>query len=150
MKIFYKIYLIALIIPLKSFSSFPIVNFTSTDSLSNESMEQYYERMHSMGINLENCMCIKCQNETHDFSENNNKKSFYKKLLIFSLLLMFFSGFWFVANFKRGLKCATGQIACRPENVAIFELNLQIILSGLASIFSIFSIINLAVIKKKK
>ena len=150
MKIFYKFYLIALIIPLKSFSSFPVVNLTSPDTVSNESMQQYYERMHSMGINLENCMCIKCQNETHDFSENNNKKSFYKKLLIFSLILMFFSGVWFVVNFKRGLKCATGQIACRPQNVAIFELNLQIILSGLASILSIFSIINLAIIKKQK
>ena len=66
------------------------------------------------------------------------KNHFIKKLLIFSLILMFFSGVWFVVNFKRGLKCATGQIACRPQNVAIFELNLQIILSGLASIFSNF------------
>ena len=63
------------------------INLSNLDSLSNESMEQYYDRMHSMGINLENCMCIKCQNQTHDFSENNNKKLFYKKLLIFSLIL---------------------------------------------------------------
>ena len=150
MKIFYKFYLIALIIPLKSFSSFPLVNFTSTDSVSNESMQQYYERMHSMGINLENCMCIKCQNQTNDFSENNNKKSFYKKLLIFSLILMFVAGFWFVVNFSRGLKCFSVQSACRPDNVAIFELNLQIILSGLATLLSIFSIINLAKIKRQK
>ena len=150
MKIFYKFYLIALIIPLKSFSSFPVVNLTSTDSVSNESMQQYYERMHSMGINLENCMCIKCQNQTHDFSENNNKKSFYKKLLIFSLILMFVVGFWFVVNFNRGLKCLSVQSACRPDNIAIFELNLQIILSGLATLLSIFSIINLAKIKRQK
>ena len=150
MKIFYKFCLIALIIPIKSYSSFPVVNFTSTDSVSNESMQQYYERMHSLGVNLENCMCIKCQNQTNDFSENNNKKSFYKKLLIFSLILMFVVGFWFVVNFNRGLKCLSVQSACRPDNIAIFELNLQIILSGLATLLSIFSIINLAKIKRQK
>ena len=63
---------------------------------------------------------------------------------------MFVVGFWFVVNFNRGLKCLSVQSACRPDNIAIFELNLQIILSGLATLLSIFSIINLAKIKRQK